>query len=208
MLARAIAAVVLCLPIAAHAQWWDSFWGSMAGNLPSACASPLAPSIYDLRIYQAAQTYWAPQRRGRWCWMKAQLWAESDFRPDVSSHVGAQGLAQFMPATWREVADRLHISQPATDPGAAIKAMGFYTESLASKWSSPRPEACRIRLGTASYNAGFGRILSAQRLALLAPCWDRIGPELPKVTGRHAAETQGYLKRIDRQYVELTGSEL
>ena len=188
--------------------FWDDFWGSVADNLPTACASPLAPSIYDTRIYQAAQVYWAPQRRGDWCVLKSQLWAESDFRPDVSSHVGAEGLAQFMPATWREVAEKLHIVQPATDPSAAIKAQAWYMEHLASKWSSKRPEGCRIRLALASYNAGFGNILKAQGVALLSPCWDKIGPALPKVTGKHAKETRAYVDRIDRQYVELAGKEL
>ena len=205
---KALLLVLAAAPATATANFLDDFITAWAGNLPTACASPLAPSIYDRRIYQAAQHYWAPERRSRWCLLKSQMWAESDFRPDAVSPVGAEGLSQFMPATWREVAERLNITQPATDPGAAIKAQGYYMEALASKWSSPRSEACRLRLASASYNAGFGHILSAQRKALMAPCWDRIGPALPQVTGDHAQETRGYVERIDRQYRELTGGEL
>ena len=205
---RLVLAALAFAVLPAHAGFWDSFGKSVAGNLPSACSSPLAPAVYDLRIYQAAQTYFAPQRRSRWCVLKSQMWAESDFRPDAVSPVGAEGLSQFMPQTWREVASKLRIVQPATDPSSAIKAQAYYMEQLASGWSSPRPEDCRLRLALASYNSGFGSVLKAQRVALMAPCWDEIGPVMPEVTGRHAAETQGYVKRIDKQYVDLTGRRL
>ena len=205
---RLIAAALLIFAIPAQASWWGEFWQAYAGNLHTRCSSPLAPSTYDLSIYRAAHTYWAPQRTAYWCTMKSQMWAESDFRPAVVSHVGAEGLAQFMPATWKEVADELGITLPATDPGAAIKAQAYYMEHLSSKWSSRRPEACRLRLAMASYNAGFGNILKAQRLALMTPCWDTIQNSLPEVTGRHSEETIGYVDRIDRQYEQLTGSVL
>ena len=198
--------LVLCAG-SASASWTD-FLHSWRANLPDACASRLAPSTYDRRIYAAAQHYWAPQRRSRWCVLKAQMWAESDFRPNVVSRVGAEGLAQFMPATWREVAKKLNISNPATDPSAAIKAQAYYMEDLAGKWSSPRPQGCRLRLASASYNAGFGNILKAQGASGMAACWNRIGPALPSVTGRHAKETRAYVDRIDRQYEELTGRTL
>ena len=212
---RALLILTLLLPpsvfateTAPHTTFLTRFLHAIEGNLHTSCASPMAPSIYDRRIHQAAHHYLAPQRRRYWCALKSQMWAESDFRPAVRSHVGAEGLAQFMPATWKEVASKLRIVQPATDPAAAIKAQAYYMEHLASKWSSKRPEPCRLRLAMASYNAGFGNILKAQRASLMARCWDRIGPALPQVTGKHAQETRGYVDRIDRQYEELTGRPL
>ena len=205
---RRLIALALLLPGLCHANFWGDFLHAFEGQFLSRCASPLAPSSYDLRIHRAAHHYFAPQRRGKWCVLKSQMWAESDFRPDVVSPVGAEGLAQFMPATWKEVARKLHIVHPPTDPTAAIKAQAWYMESLASKWSSPRPEGCRLRLAAASYNAGFGNILKAQRIALMRPCWTDIGPALPSVTGRHAKETRGYVARIDKQYEALTGEAL
>ena len=201
---KRLLAALLLLPALSHAGFAEAF----RGNLQSACASKLAPSAFDVRIYRAAKHFLAPQRMRYWCILKAQMWAESDFRPDAVSQVGAEGLAQFMPATWREASEKLNLSAPATDPSAAIKAQAWYMESLAAKWSSPRPEPCRLRLACASYNAGFGSILKAQRVALMRPCWTDIGPALPSVTGKHAKETRGYVDRIDRQYRQLTGEDL
>ena len=42
--------------------------------------------------------------------LKAQLWQESRFRVDAVSPVGAQGVAQFMPATWQEQTAKLGIA--------------------------------------------------------------------------------------------------
>jgi hypothetical protein len=56
----------------------------------------------------------------------------------------------------------------------------------------------------ASYNCGLGNVRKAQRAAELlgatdSRAWLRVG--LPRVTGRHAAETQGYVQRIETVHV-------
>ena len=202
------AVILLLLPALSHSGFTRQWLEAWRDSTMSRCASRSAPSTYDLQIYKAAKRYFAPQRRRYWCVLKSQMWAESDFRPDAVSQVGARGLAQFMPATWKEVSKKIGIFSSATDPAAAIKAQAWFMDHLANKWLSPRPEPCRIRLAAASYNAGLGNVIRAQRVANMAPCWDRIGPALPEVTGRHAKETRGYVSRIDRQYQLLTGEKL
>ena len=41
--------------------------------------------------------------------------AESGFRPEAQSHAGACGLMQLMPATYREIAERLGLSVRSVD---------------------------------------------------------------------------------------------
>ena len=52
----------------------------------------------------------------------------------------------------------------------------------------------------ASYNAGRGNVLRAQRLALAdgldGRLWSSIQDRLPAVTGRHSRETLRYFDRI------------
>jgi soluble lytic murein transglycosylase-like protein len=120
------------------------------------------------------------------------------------SPAGARGIAQFMPATWREVTKTLGWSM--VDPhtaSLAIEAGAFYMAQLRSGWSSPRPETERQRLAQASYNAGFGNILRAQKRCSGARDWSAIAPCLSLVTGRHARETIGYVDRIARWWAML-----
>ena len=67
---------------------------------------------------------------------------------------------------------------------------------LQKGWSSPRPQLERHRLAQSSYNAGAGNIIKAQSLCGGARDWADIAPCLPRVTGRHAAETIGYVDAI------------
>lgn len=146
-----------------------------------------------------------------WRWGKAQLIAESNLDPNARSPVGAMGLAQFMPDTWgdaREANGWPLIASPF-DPWYAIEGYGWYMRKLWGQWSSPRPQADRLKLTQASYNAGLGNILKAQRLArqpgeFSAPVdYDTIIAALPQVTGEHAQETINYVRRIAAIYSGL-----
>lgn len=74
------------------------------------------------------------------------IWRESSFRPGARSRVGAQGIAQFMPAT----ADERGLVDPF-DPEAAIPASAAYLSELRTRFGS-------LDLAAAAYNAGPGRI--------------------------------------------------
>jgi hypothetical protein len=70
-------------------------------------------------------------------------------------------------------------------------------------WTSPRPQIERWRLGLASYNAGMGHILAAQRFCGGARDWQDIETCLPDVTGHHSIETRGYVTSIERHWRDL-----
>ena len=74
------------------------------------------------------------------------IWRESSFRPDVVSHKGAQGIAQFMPGTARERG----LDNPF-DPEAAIPASAALLADLNRKFGN-------LGLAAAAYNAGPGRV--------------------------------------------------
>jgi Transglycosylase SLT domain len=74
------------------------------------------------------------------------IWQESRFKPDAISRKGAQGIAQFMPATARENG----LDNPF-DPLQAITKSGELLRDL-------RREFGNLGLAAAAYNAGSGRV--------------------------------------------------
>lgn len=178
----------------------------LVGLLMSCAASPAAsavfPKTYDRAIEQAAEK-WLPG----WPWklLKAQYIAESGLKPDARSPVGAEGISQMMPATWEEVMREMgrgRLDRRLAEP--SIEAGAFYLAKLRRSWSSPRPATDRIKLSQASYNAGLGSLLSAQRLCNMAALYEAIVACLPEVTGRHAQETLTYVPRIWRYWQMLS----
>jgi soluble lytic murein transglycosylase-like protein len=95
------------------------------------------------------------------------LFQESRFDPGAVSNAGAQGVAQFMPAT----ASELGVDNPF-DPLQAIPASARLLRSLFEKFGN-------LGLAAAAYNAGPGRIEK----------WLTKKGKLPE-------ETQGYVKII------------
>lgn len=120
------------------------------------------PDRFDADIKRAAERY-LPEYD--WRLWKAQLYQESLLDPSAVSPVGARGLAQFMPATWAEVVGQLGyegVSPHAAGP--AIVAGAYYMARQVSVWKAPRPASDRYSLAAASYNAGAGNIITAQRV--------------------------------------------
>lgn len=139
-----------------------------------------------------------------WRLLKAQLYQESWLKPEAVSPVGARGVGQFMPATWEEVSRELgFIGISPHSPEHSIEAAAYYMAKLRSGWSSPRPESDLHSLSMASYNAGFGNILKAQKLSAGAVLYAPIIEHLPDVTGKHSEETISYVERIWRYWVMM-----
>lgn len=103
------------------------------------------------------------------------LFQESRFRPEVVSHAGAQGIAQFMPGT----ADQMGLDNPY-DPVQAIPASARLLRDLVKQFGN-------LGLAAAAYNAGPKRV--ADWLAAKGKS------KLPE-------ETQGYVKTITGKPVE------
>lgn len=156
---------------------------------------------YDRLIKSAVRQWWPRHEYARWEWLKAQYYAESALKADAVSPVGAAGLAQFMPATWAEVSGQLGLGRVSPHIARySIEAGAYYMARLRLGWSSPRPELDRWDLARASYNAGFGNILKAQKKAGGAVLYADIIAHLPEVTGHHSKETITYVERIHRLF--------
>jgi len=169
---------------------------------------------FDGAIVSAVALEWRDFNRPSY-W-KAQLCQESALNPDAQSGTGAQGLAQFMPGTWRDIVRSFKWDSAFAspfDPGRAILAGARYQGRQRRMWSAAgRTQVQRNDLGLCNYNAGPGNCLTAQRLCDDAKSndapplaqksgawlWPEIARCLPQVTGRHAAETIGYVAAVNR----------
>lgn len=152
------------------------------------------PDKYD-RSIKAAASRWMPGVP--WRLYKAQLWQESRLDPAARSPAGAEGLAQFMPGTWADTMRALGTAgQPRTLAQPSIEAGAYYMSRLRGQWTTKRPEQDRHDLSLASYNAGLGNILAAQRACKMAVLYQPIMACLPLITGRHAEETLNYAPLI------------
>lgn len=174
------------------------FWLSLS---LSAEAASLFLDDWDDEFQDATAVFLPPSYD--WRLLKAQCYQESRLNPLAESPVGAKGLCQFMPGTWREMRQELDV-QDVWIPEQSIRAAGYYQSKLVRFWSAERPQMDRIMLALASYNAGAGNLLKAQRLADGAALYAPIIRKLPKVTGHHAQETTTYVERIiSRWYPRL-----
>jgi hypothetical protein len=153
--------------LAAHARrfgflqrysWEPWHYGFVAGPAPCATVAGVAgpgdggvagsagvPSFVPAGFRKAIVTSAA-----RWnvsaALLAGQLMAESGFDPDAVSSAGAQGIAQFMPAT----AAAYGLRDPF-DPAAAIDAQAHLMSDLLRQFDS-------IELALAAYNAGAGAV--------------------------------------------------
>jgi len=158
---------------------------------------------FDPLIQSAAARYlsgWG------WLWWKAQLLQESQLDLKATSSAGAEGIAQLMPPTKKQLYRDLKFPATATafDPEFAIPAGAYYMGKLRRAWFMDRTEDDRRRLAQASYNAGLGNIIAAQRAANNARDYASIIAALPKITGEaNAAETAGYIVHIEKYFAQL-----
>lgn len=101
--------------------------------------------------------------------LSAQLDQESGWRWNVSSGVGAQGLAQFMPSTAADLA-RLYPTELGAadpkDPRWAIMAQQRYMHDLVAAF--PGASECDTwAFGLSAYNGGAGWVARDQRVCRL-----------------------------------------
>lgn len=128
--------------------------------------------------------------------LKSMTKQESRGKADARSPVGAQGLMQLMPATARE----LGVRDPF-DPEQNVMGGAKYMNQLLKRYDGD------TKLALAAYNAGMGNIDKAIKLAGTRDA-DTVLATLPRVTGKHSKETQGYVHNISGYYAAYAGSTL
>ncbi len=97
----------------------------------------------------------------------AQIHQESRWRPDARSPVGAQGLAQFMPATahWISGVDGQLAERAPLNPTWALRALVSYDRWLWERVTVSESDCERMAYVLAAYNGGLGWVYKRQRLS-------------------------------------------
>ena len=98
-----------------------------------------------------------------WRLVSAQIYQESRFDPKAKSWAGARGLMQVMPKTAAELG-----IVDLWDPEKNVQAGMQYLSSLLNRFDQSILPRQRIRFALAAYNAGFGHVQDARRLAKLS----------------------------------------
>ena len=160
---------------------------------------------YDGYFRKYTRTYFG---RMSWKWFKAQSIQESRLEPNAKSSAGAMGLMQLMPGTYKEIAREIGLPPTPYDPRANIHAGIRYNLECLNFWTERRSWQEKLRLMFASYNAGMGNIVRAQKVVreqnlCSGRRWDCIKQGLPQVTGRHSQETIQYVDNVEYYYSML-----
>lgn len=137
------------------------------------------PRLYAQEIAAAAQKYQLPEYL-----VFALIRSESFFDAAVSSHAGAVGLAQLMPATAGDIARKLKLADyDLTNPETSIEFGSFYLAELVERLDGSVIEALY------SYNAGITNVRN----------WKKYFPNLPEDLILELipfTETRNYGKKI------------
>ena len=209
LLLLAIALIALLAgPPAAHAQASAlEKVGHALNKAAEARAAKKISSRYDPTFRKYTKRYFGPAFD--WRYFKAQGFAESGLDSGAKSWVGARGVMQLMPSTYRDIAshrpDFGSIDQPEWNIAAGI----MHDRYLWDLWKDQIPDDERHRFMFASYNAGEGTITRAAAVArakLGEPDWPNVERVAPTVHHWRYNETLGYVRRIDSTYVRLTGA--
>jgi len=126
----------------------------------------VAPEPGQLSPYDDLARKYARQYGLDWRFVVAQMYQESGFDPKARSWAGARGLMQVMPGTAREMGfdpDQLY------DPETSIAAGVEYLHKMLLNFDPSLPLEQRLHFALASYNAGYGHIIDARRLARTVP---------------------------------------
>ena len=147
-----------------------------------------------------------------WRVFKAQAMAESNLSPDARSGVGARGIMQLMPTTFREIQTRNPELECIDHLEWNIAAGIGYDRSLWRLWSEHPTLEDRRDFMLGSYNAGRGTLLRAQMTARekrLDDCaWRSIAEVAPSVRGWRYRETLQYVTKIEAYLAGLKGAKV
>lgn len=156
-------------------------------------------SKYDTHFKKYTKRFFGPGFN--WHHFKAQAVAESRLIKNATSKVGAKGIMQIMPETFKEIKRKSRdLKGSRGHPKWNIAAGIWYNRSLWKMWKAERPLQDRLDFMFGSYNAGKGNILKAQKIAkkqnMDPNSWKSIVKTLSRITGKHSTETIGYVDKI------------
>lgn len=126
----------------------------------SLVAEALSP-IFRISPYDSLFRVYADTIGWDWKMLAAVAYVESKFDTAAVSAVGAQGLMQMMPRTARAMGVP---EGKERDPDESVRAATDYFIYLSHLFRRV-PESERMHFVLAAYNAGFGHIYDAMRLA-------------------------------------------
>lgn len=142
-----------------------------------------------------------------WRVFKAQGLAESGLAAGARSGVGARGVMQLMPSTFREIQSSNPEFRSVDDPEWNIAAGIYYDRQQWRLWKGDVADADHHRFMFGSYNAGRVPILTAQRVAReerLDPLlWSSVSQVAPRVPRWRHRETLGYVAKIREHLARL-----
>ena len=158
---------------------------------------------YDPIFRAYSKRYFGPDFD--YTWFVAQSYAESQWNPRARSRVGARGMMQLMPSTFREIQSVRPEFRSIDDPRWNIAAGIMHDRYLFTLWPATGPDAIRESdrwaFAFASYNAGEGTIGRARRTARAAQLdpatWSSLERVAPTVERWRYPETVGYVHRIE-----------
>lgn len=170
-------------------------------------------SPYDIILKQMGEHY-----KIDWRLVAAIIYHESKFNPNAKAFGGAYGLMQFMPGTGPKFG-----VYPTSPPEVQIEGGYKYINKIAKLWSKVENIEDRQKFILASYNAGAGHIIDAQKLAKkhgLNPYkWDKHVETMCINLGKHQYYTDevvtsgafrgkftaNYVKKIFERYTTYKG---
>ena len=170
------------------------------------CARAQAPSEkYDDTFRKYSKRSFGPGFD--WRIFKAQGMAESNLTPDARSGVGARGIMQLMPSTYKEVRSRNPELGKIDDPEWNIAAGIAYNRQLWKQWQPDSDVGHLLEFMFGSYNAGRGTLLRAQRVARDRALDQRVWPSIQTVAASvprwRSVETLTYVDRIKANLLRM-----
>jgi len=150
-------------------------------------------SLAILNIYGNTIRKYSDNYGVDWRLVVAVMKVESKFDHNAESQKGAKGFMQIMPATQTEIAEKFGLESDAfDDPHGNIRGGIFYLAQLYKQFGNDGiSEENRIKFTLAAYNAGPGRILDAQKMAVYVNDdpreWKSVKNSLPLLSKKYSS---------------------
>jgi soluble lytic murein transglycosylase-like protein len=200
-----IVLLTLCVGRAVSAQ--TSKVASVGNALERAAGARNAKKTserYDPTFRKYTKRYFGPAFD--WKYFKAQGIAESGLDSTAKSWVGARGVMQLMPSTYRDIASHRPEFGTIDQPEWNIAAGIMHDRYLWTLYQKNISDDERHRFMFASYNAGEGtinRAIAVARTKADPTVWSNVELIAPTVGRWRYSETLGYVRRIDSAYAKL-----